>query len=57
VFIINGNGGGYLYYTSTGSTRECTVPIYDLQNNPFSLYNGDSVYAKVEAINAIGTSA
>ncbi len=57
MFIINGNGGGYLYYTSTGSTRECTVPIYDLQNNPFSLYNGDSVYAKVEAINAIGTSA
>ena len=37
-------------------TRTCSVPIDTLRNSPFNLVWGDSIVAKVTAINAYGSS-
>jgi hypothetical protein len=39
------------------SETKCTVPIVSLKNAPYSLPWGSHVYAKVSAINIIGSSA
>jgi hypothetical protein len=42
--------------SSIVSTRRCTIPFTTLQATPFSLEWGTSVYAKVTAINVMGSS-
>lgn len=43
--------------TSTTESTSCTIPIYVLQYAPFSLLDGDSIYAKVLGYNLIGDGA
>jgi hypothetical protein len=48
----------YASYTGcTGNVFSCTVPISVLQDVPYNLAIGDSVYARIKAINAKGISA
>jgi hypothetical protein len=42
---------------SDPSATTCTVPIATLLAAPYSLYWGDSVYAKVKATNVVGISS
>ncbi len=45
------------YAGCTGTAVSCTVPISVLQAAPYSLLNGVSVWARVLATNAVGSSA
>jgi hypothetical protein len=41
---------------TSSTTTTCTIPVTEFRNTPFSLNWGDSVYAKVIAINNYGDS-
>jgi hypothetical protein len=45
------------YTGCTDTAVSCTVPISVLQAAPYNLAVGSSVYARITAINAIGSSA
>jgi hypothetical protein len=40
----------------TSATLTCTVPVITLTTTPYSIAWGESIYAKVAAINVYGTS-
>lgn len=42
--------------TAIMTAAQCTVPITDLRASPYNLNWGDSIYAKVSAINNYGQS-
>lgn len=54
---LRASTGSYIeettYCTNTIS-RQCTMPLIDLISEPYSLSLGDSVYAKIIAVNAYG---
>ncbi len=57
VAIRQNDGTTFTTYAGcTGTTPTCTVPIADMQADPFTLAWGASVYAKVSAKNAVGSS-
>ncbi len=56
--IAQSNGSTITAYAGcTGTAVSCTVPISVLQAAPYSLANGASVWATVQATNAVGSSA
>jgi titin len=58
VAIRQNDGTTFTTYAGcTGTTPTCTVPIADLQADPFTLAWGASFYAKVLATNVVGSSA
>jgi hypothetical protein len=58
VAIRQSDGVTFTAYAScTGAVLSCTIANSVLQAAPYSLSNGASVYAKVQATNAVGNSA
>ena len=58
VMIQQSDNVTYTTHSScTSTTTSCQVLVSDLQSLPYFLQNGASVFAKVRAVNAIGTSA
>jgi hypothetical protein len=55
--IQESNGIMFTPYASCVIAIVCTVPITVLQNAPYNLAWGDSVYATVQATNAAGSSS
>lgn len=51
--LVNCNG----MLSTIVQSRTCTVPISTLRSVPYSIAWGSSIYAKVQAINIIGTGA
>ena len=64
VTILSGDGSTYLEdlnncdasTTDIMTNKRCTIPFGDLRADPFNLPWGSSVYAKIAAINLMGTS-
>ena len=55
--VIKQSDGTLTAYTGcTGTAVSCTVPFSVLKAAPYNLANGASVFAKIKAINVIGTS-